>query len=128
MMVVDWYAIYVTGPIDHWGGWSSIEDALLMTGEGGPRFPGDDCRDQLHALLSSATMCAIRGRFVALGWEGDGIWRAGPLPNPLSCDSLLMFAVKQQNNGSVFLASPFALPWLGEPAAFTGRPMGTSRR
>lgn len=45
-------------------------------------------------------------------WEGDGNWYVSGMPSEDSSDSLPIFAVKQENNGSTFLCSPFPLPWV----------------
>lgn len=92
--------VYSPIPLDYWDGWSFADKALLAS-----RNP---VYRQFPELLESAKRAAL-----AYGWEGDGEWRyapLAPLPDSHSCE--WMFGVKQQNNGSTFIVSPFALPWM----------------
>jgi hypothetical protein len=59
-------------------------------------------------------MAAVRQEFEMAGWEGDGEIRLIWLPSFLflnSADELLIWHVKQSNNGTSFLASKIELPF-----------------
>ena len=91
--------IYCTGPIDDWIGWTELHQ-LRGTAQ------------RAEALQLRKSVMPI---FRANGWEGDGDWYISGLPpcekwfNPAS---QLLIAVKQSNNGTVFIASPYKLPWI----------------
>lgn len=53
----------------------------------------------------------ILSQFKSIGWEGDGNLLVSQVPSD-DVDPHTFFVVKQSNNGSTFLASPIALPWL----------------
>jgi hypothetical protein len=89
--------VYQRGPIDHWWGWmttQNLDEKLQKVVD--------------HALAS----------FRADGrWEGDiidGPYIAGILPSDADAyvESEVMVAVKQANNGMVYVWSPQALPHL----------------
>lgn len=52
-----------------------------------------------------------KDEFRQLGWEGDGAWHYAGIPGTTSGPEAVL-AVKQQNNGSVFVLSPVPLDWL----------------
>jgi hypothetical protein len=97
--------IYYLPPIDWWEGWTTLE-GLSRSLEPDEFF--DPVVEVATFMLRAAPL------FVKAGWEGDGTWRAAPLPvfdEGVQLRSFLV-AVKQSNNGSTFVASPKALPWL----------------
>jgi hypothetical protein len=90
-----------------------------------PEYPLTRAGDVQHALAQArrfgawadAALTAARER---AGWDGD--FRSGSELRvfyiPDDSDGLASALVwKQDNNGTTFVASPFRLPWLGEPAA-----------
>lgn len=100
-----WYGA-PTLPIDWWPGWTSIDglrrDANRLW-EWGVELPS-----QLPPELDTRIPAQVA---TELGWEGDGEWKCAPLPTDDGYCKL-MFAVKQSNNGTTFIVSPFDLPWL----------------
>ena len=102
--------VYVMGPIDWWPGWSELDEAAA------PQSPDDaDARTHLERVRDHALE-----QFPGTGWEGDII--AGPLfaglpPSAGSTSSDVLVAIKQMNNGMVFVWSPRELPWLDENRA-----------
>jgi hypothetical protein len=106
---------YRISPIDNWIGWVPIEDLLLqeplpggtlMDGRYWPHDPND-----VMQRLNKAKIIARR----RLGWEGD--IREGPYVCPLPMNDYgfeYLIAWKQDNNGTTFVVSPCALPWLEE--------------
>lgn len=102
------YFVYVTGPLDWWPGWRWVDEILAaMRGSDTLVEAGYPEPSKLEAMVSSAKKVAD-----AAGWEGDGRWACAPLPAPEMFSSELMFAVKQSNNGTTYVVSPFRLPWL----------------
>jgi hypothetical protein len=119
---------YSCAPIDWWFGWWTLADALhhtLMASE----------HAHWHEITPEAlTEDASRARWLATcaGWEGDGTWYVSVLPDPDACLSRFLFAVKQSNNGTTFIVSPFRLPWLHGDAGWyeedrTDLPVGAER-
>lgn len=97
--------VYELSPIDFWDGWTRYSEML----ERSRSIPGNGISDnELEKLFRRAKNAARR-----VGWDGD--MREGPyvsgLPSNESCP-FLMFAWKQDNNGTSFVTSPFELPWL----------------
>jgi len=91
------YGLYA---IDYWDGWTDLNEVR--------RNPSEYGFDDLDGTLANVAKAAR-----AAGWEGDGPWRCAPLPLHDSggrCD--WMFAVKQSNNGTTWIVSPFPLTWL----------------
>jgi hypothetical protein len=91
--------VYELSPIDEWMGWSEHEDVAA------------EYREELERTREHAVE-QIRSRS---GWEGD-ISR-GPLYAGVPRDdpwSAVMVAIKQSNNGRVFIWSPVDLPWLAK--------------
>lgn len=112
---------YSTGPIDDWFGWQPYEDTLEKAyseqaeWKNEKREPFDGIPDYVGLLQRLATKSHL-GFAKYCGWEGDttgGEYIAG-FPADHSGPSIL-FALKQSNNGTTFVASPIELPWLGEP-------------
>jgi hypothetical protein len=107
--------VYAISPIDHWGGWRRFDEAMLP----GPsdaypsRFSYDwqfgPTLEELNIRLKLAMQLARND-----GWEGDV--REGPYWAPLPIDEPgvydFVIAWKQDNNGTCYVVSPFALPWL----------------
>lgn len=114
--------VYERGYIDWWWGWSPVEALHAQPEEQDaeahnpfeldPPWYGRRNR-HLEAVVEHA-LAQIRadGR-----WEGDiaqGPYVAGLLPSDEDGygESEVMVALKQSNNGTVFVWSPRALPWL----------------
>jgi hypothetical protein len=124
----DWRLfVYVIDAIDDWTGWHKVVDArgdfgdesiseehMLAGGEHrwGPRFG-----ELMTRFREGAQIARTR-----VGWEGDvrgGMHSASgpfwvPIPTGDSCKTEFLIAWKQDNNGTTFVISPFALPWLEE--------------
>ncbi|TCU25298.1 hypothetical protein [Rhizobium laguerreae] len=98
--------VYSLPPIDFWHGWMNAEqyEASMDNTFGGPT------NDHLNFLERAMELAS------AVGWEGD--MTQGPfftaLP-PAEGDtwSAVIVGWKQGNNGTTYVASPYALPWLG---------------
>ncbi|MGD9738371.1 MAG: hypothetical protein AB7O56_06885 [Bauldia sp.] len=109
--------IYTVAPVDLWHGWLTEEQYLESLG----RELGD-----LHAKRAWAlNYLPFRERAFAAGrragWDGD-IRRGegGPFVSALPMldgESKVMLAWKQDRNGTTFVASPIALPWLASATA-----------
>jgi len=106
-----WY-LYHLPPIDYWFGWINLS-----------AFNMDDDPNMDNELTGAIGVCniseshlalimAIAEEFKKIGWEGDGNFMIAGLPQVDIAESKFMIAVKQYNNGSVFLASEIRLPWL----------------
>ena len=105
--------IYECSPIDYWTSWQlAIDwlDGVQCDSRGDPIEEGSEVLRERRLDLLIAIAIAVKDA----GWEGDGTWLTAPLPNPDGFDCRPMFAVKQNNNGSTFITSPFRLPWLDE--------------
>lgn len=103
--------IYNMAPIDHWQGWLTVPEAAAKL-----CASAEEPEDALRGLADE--LAEAKQLAKAAGWEGD--MREGPyvtfLPNNdngVAC----VIAWKQDNNGSTFVASPYQLPWLGDPMA-----------
>lgn len=106
------YHIYTLGPIDYWEGWQGLDELSerLKLEEKSSREPLNHHANNLHEEWQTVVELIRKHT----RWEGDGYWRVSSLPNPEWSCSEFLFSVKQLNNGSVFIASPFPLPWLQE--------------
>jgi hypothetical protein len=96
------YHIYTLSPIDDWDGWNELHETS----------PDRDKPDALWELLSALQQ---KARTIRYPWEGD--CSQGPFWLPLPADTgnyLFLFAWKQSNNGTTFVASPVELPWLDQ--------------
>ncbi len=102
------YFCYHCGPIDWWEGWRTVPEAIAAE-RTAPRQTAN--RMEEIATIINALGERLSGQ---LHWEGDGVWRVAPLPDPENLDSIAMFAIKQSNNGATFICSPRQLPWLEE--------------
>lgn len=86
------FYVYQCAPLDY--GWDLMQVAC-------------DEDDALQAILEAAERSA--------GWEGDfaQVPRVFAVPNPESNEVSFGYAWKQDNNGTTFVAAPFAMPHLG---------------
>ena len=102
--------VYECGPIDWWHGWSTIEQAISNTDENvnGFRVFVGKASDDLRELEGTAL-----ARFIDKGWEGDGEAMVTAIPTGADTCQLVI-AVKQNNNGTTWIASEISLPWLDE--------------
>lgn len=103
--------VYVLPPIDWWEGWTPLRTLLLERRETYLDEAGDSVVEQLVDLTIRAARI-----FTLNGWEGDGWpdgWYVSALPTGEVGPDLLI-AVKQRNNGTVYLLSPVPLPWIEE--------------
>lgn len=97
--------VYVMGPIDYWEGWNSPNELASSMYREASAWGPDDVRDRLFAAEDAAR---------AAGWEGDGKAHFSMLPiDDVSCE--IVVAIKQANNGTTFIVTPFEMPWLGKP-------------
>jgi len=79
--------------------------------------PYEDVRTQLAAEAERVCEHALEQFRSRTGWEGDvrdGPFIAGLPPAHKGSESDLMVAVKQEENGLVFVWSPHELTWLRE--------------
>ena len=93
--------LYEIGPIDYWTGWTPLEQVKV-----------NNYSDKEYEDLESDAEFAKVLIEKYTSWEGDGRWYVSGMPTSEYSNSLLMFAVKQSNNGSTFICTPFPLPWL----------------
>jgi hypothetical protein len=103
--------VYHVGPIDDWEGWTPVQQ---LVPEDGTKWTEWIYRDDAVRRWAQAMQLARQ-----IGWEGDvrgGFFGPdGPWVCPLPCGDCqndYLIAWKQDNNGSTFIASPVALPWL----------------
>lgn len=110
--------VYEIGPIDNnWDKLSTVRDAAEKLGalearfraDSGERFPFEPSTEDFLSDWEAAKQAAIDS-----GWEGD--WRQLPavfwLPDPRSAQFRYGFVIKQDNNGTTYVISPFELPHL----------------
>jgi hypothetical protein len=101
--------IYETGPIDHWRGWTSLEDYV-----GCLQRDGVAERRHLFDFMFRAFTVASR----CSHWEGDirygHVFVSGMPPEHCDCSSYLVIAWKQDNNGTTFIASEKEISYLLE--------------
>lgn len=97
--------VYRVDPIDDFHLWMSPDDLLS-------KFEKEDFRSrwEYDEVLDMA-----RAGARLIGWEGD--MRDGPFvsvlpPGGSGVGSPFLIAWKQNNNGTSFVTSPYALPWL----------------
>ena len=96
---------YVLGPIDFWEGWMAPETLGASPYRDLAAWGPDDVMARLSVAKDAAT---------AAGWEGDGQFHLSMLPmQDVQCE--VVVAIKQNNNGTTFIMSPFEMPWLGQP-------------
>ncbi|RZK42273.1 MAG: hypothetical protein EOO61_05505 [Hymenobacter sp.] len=105
--------IYEMNPIDIWSGWIRLEDAIAEPGKydiAGSSTSTDEKEiiDELREKLDYVKYLLARHT----PWEGDG--RVYLTSMPTEVDGFLVFAIKQDNNGTTYLASPIEYPHLKE--------------
>jgi len=101
--------VYQMGPIDWWPGWADLDEAVAQ--RGGDERTRAQARTELEGIRDHA-LHEFRDRTY---WEGDivtGPVFAGLPPGDGNSDGDVMVGVKQMNNGSVFVSSPYEPPWL----------------
>lgn len=105
--------VYEVEPIDDWGGWRLADDVFRVCAATDGFPPSIAYRDASEWYPFWERAQASAGR-PPLHWEGD--IREGPyvsmLPDPDNGGTCFLVAWKQNNNGTCYIASPFALPWL----------------
>jgi hypothetical protein len=102
--------VYVLSPIDLWTGWSDRETVV-------PNDVDASVREQLRKQVDATLDGALEQFRRRTRWEGDvreGPYFAALPPTDSRPESDLMVAVKQDNNGDVFVWSPHPLPHLNE--------------
>ena len=105
--------IYEMSPIDIWAGWIPLEEALAK-----PRkymiMGGSNSMDIAEIIAEFLEkLDYAKQLFVEhTSWEGDG--RVYVTAMPTETDGHLVFAIKQGNNGTTFLASPIEYTHLKE--------------
>jgi len=90
--------VYELVPMECWAGWSVIQDGV-----------DDLLREYVASALRDIEKCA-----------GTCDWDGGPYLSPLpdgEGDSQVLVAAKAVGNGSAYVWSPFALPWLDTVAS-----------
>ena len=98
--------IYETSPVDCFDGMMTLDEFVAKVAKESVEGTFTD----LHSTLWNAMLCAAK---VFQFCEFDGILRdkvyvfALPIP---SCETLIGFVFKQDNNGTSFICSPIALP------------------
>ena len=102
---------YHVAPIDHWTGALTAEQLLSTFVKD---FDGD--WHAVSAFCSEMAQLEDRAQenFKKIGWEGD--LRDGPYYFSVPGDSQMAigYVIKQDNNGSTFVASPVPLPSLDD--------------
>lgn len=106
--------VYELPPVDWWYGWSQLDEAL-------PQDNGDPkSHERIRAELKRIREHAFSEFRKRTLWEGDivtGPVFAGLPPADGNPDCDVMVAIKQRNNGTVFVWSPYELPWLSPYAS-----------
>lgn len=106
--------VYEINPIDCWSGWQTVEEFLKESA--GPDYFPMEC---LYEILGEAMKIAR----TQLHWEGDvreGPYVCGLPTNESGCPEILI-AWKQDNNGTTYIATPFAMPWLEDSSTDMAR-------
>lgn len=116
---MSWH-VYEIGPIDNnWDKLSSVADQAEKLGAiearframSGEVFPFDPCIESFLSDWESAKQAALDN-----GWEGDA--RQPPavfwLPDTRFAQFRCGFVVKQDNNGTTYVISPYELPHLAQ--------------
>ena len=100
--------VYELPPIDWWTGWSTIEAAIQA-------YEGAAEKQKEKANLERIVRHAQNQFENRTMWEGDviqGPFLGGLPPATGDPTSDVMVALKQMNNGMVFVWSPYELLWL----------------
>ena len=107
--------VYSTGPIDIWDGWIPLMSFLSAPHPEYdiPEFINAQFDDRSELIHRFCRACQLAR---SIGWQGD--FRHGPYVSAIpsgdgECHSELLIAWKQDRSGVTFIASPFALPWMG---------------
>jgi hypothetical protein len=121
------YFAYCCEPIDWWAGWlSPVEAVAESLKDGWDALPSNAFRNaeilagEIDRLIKVASAFLLQH-----GWEGDirgpnGTWMVSVVPDAEINSSVLVFAVKQDNNGTTFVVSPYELPWLTKNGTLQG--------
>jgi hypothetical protein len=112
---ITWH-VYECPPIDFWNGAVGVEEYVVLLGERGIDV---EEVDELVSLFESAVNALVK----LTTWEGDGRWWLSALPDVESRMMWVMFLVKQQSNGTTFIASMVELPWLSQWRCDRPRPI-----
>lgn len=99
---------YHISPIDFWAGALSVKSIVSALDD-------YECApDHLASVLrhlAALEKLAQRG-FAKIGWEGDTTVGPSYFALPGEAEFEFGYVLKQSNNGSTFVASPYPLPWL----------------
>jgi len=122
------YFCYSGEPIDWWAGWmdpaeavaASLRETMDMPGSGVAFKNASDLAADIEQLIQVASTF-LREH----GWEGDirgprGTWMLTVIPDSDTNSSALVFSVKQDNNGTTFIVSPYELSWLTKNGTLEG--------
>lgn len=112
--------VYMIPPIDFWHGWLTAKQYAANVRRDYRETYTDSTmnwRAEAERDLDNARAFISNGKRIArrIGWEGDV--RSGPFvaalaPSCSGADDDIMIAWKQDNNGTTFIVSPHAIPWL----------------
>jgi hypothetical protein len=110
---------YELPPIDYWAGTIEFDPEYEAKIAAEPEPAG--IFGEAHARSTELTELHRRAVVVfrELHWEGDGGWVYGAVPGDTTTQ--LWISVKQENNGTTYVLSPVAMPWL-DRLAFTVAP------
>jgi hypothetical protein len=100
--------IYELPPIDFWQGWTPASHWPKAEDEPFTKYAEYGLDEQEAA----SDLSVARKLAKECGWEGDGEWRMAGLPRDDIAAPTYMLAVKQYNNGTTYVISPYELPWL----------------
>jgi len=115
--------LYVyTTLIDWFFGWQDCTDLVtsLAASDAAGGIDAEAARwfEAFQEARAAIKRAGYDGEPRAMGRPGHGPWRCSAIPgDPDDLDTRWLFLVKQDNNGTTFVASPFPLPWLGQPEA-----------
>lgn len=103
---------YGESPIDWWDGWVSFKEFFYKHSHEPTKFN--------HGEGTSWTVRELSERYIEAcdlakekGWEGDGQFMVTVLP-VYNGSPGLVFAVKQENNGSTYVCSELPLRYLSD--------------
>jgi hypothetical protein len=103
--------VYEQGPdTDRWVGWMRPE-AAITAGDESPLH--EDWSREIEQIVEHAKQ-QFRER---TSWEGDirqGPYVAGLMPPDHGQEFQVAVGLKQDNNGMIFVWSPYEMPWLRE--------------
>ena len=101
--------IYTLPPIDYFEAFLPAEDYVARVRES----DGDSQAAAAQAYVDRCVAVLEGETYYVQSDHASGPWISA-LPDDQFADPRIMVAVKGQNNGSVYLAAPYALPWLSE--------------